>query len=217
MAALSLAGVVIIGQELANGGAAVSGPIEQGQHHLMVDAKRGGQRFRLSADELLEGVFAPVGVAAIRGLLLDHLLLLFSAGGGLAGLGLGSLVLHDVRWGLHPDIAHRVETLPPGPSGDLGELAVREQSGGHAVVLAELGEEDRAYGDVDANAERVGTADDLEEALLGQLLDQQTVFRKQARVMDPDAAHDVAAQVLTDGGVEPEVPDGFSHQILLGL
>ena len=56
-----------------------------------------------------------------------------------------------------------------------------------AVELAQLREQHRADRDVDADAQRVGAADHLEQALLRELLDQQPVLRQQPGVVQADA------------------------------
>ncbi len=74
-----------------------------------------------------------------------------------------------------------VEALAPGAPGDLLEVAHAEDGRLLAVVLAELREEHRADGDVHADAERVGPADDREQALLRELLDEEAVLGRAAR------------------------------------
>ncbi len=188
-------------------------PVEQAHHHLVVDPEVRPQRFGLAADELVERVLRPVGVAPLGLLLLDDLLL----AGGRGGLLVVSLVLHDVRWRLDPHVAAVVESLAPGPPGDLRELPVRQDAHAGAVVLAQLREQHRPDRHVDADAERVGPADDLEQTVLGELLDEQAVLRQQAGVVHTDAGRDVAPQVLADRGVEAEVAERVSHRLLLGL
>jgi hypothetical protein len=80
----------------------------------------------------------------------------------LTGL-LESLVLDDPVGRLHDDEPLLVESLPARAPRDLVEVAHRHDLDLLAVVLAELREEHGADRDVDAHAERVGAADDLEE------------------------------------------------------
>ena len=63
-------------------------------------------------------------------------------------------------------------------------------------------EQDRPDRDVHADAERVGAADDLEEPLLRELLDEQPVAREEPGVVDADAEREDAPQLLAVGGVE---------------
>jgi len=70
--------------------------------------------------------------------------------------------------------------------------ARRQQPGAGAVVLAQLGEQHGADRDVDADAERVGAADDLEQALLREPLDEQAVLGEHPGVVHADAVPDEA-------------------------
>ena len=54
-------------------------------------------------------------------------------------------------------------------------------------------------GHVDADAERVGTADDGQQALLRQALDQQTIARQHASMVHADAAAEQALEDLAEG------------------
>jgi hypothetical protein len=104
-------------------------------------------------------------------------------------------------------VALVVEAPSARPSGDLLELPVGEEPGGRAVVLAELGEQHSADRHVDAHAERVGPADHLEQAGLGQLLHEQPVAGEQPGMVQSDPVADEAPQVLADRGVEAEAAD----------
>ena len=95
-----------------------------------------------------------------------------------------------------------VEALAARAPADLLEVADAEDRRLLAVELAELREEHRADRDVHADAERVGAADDLEEALLRELLDEQAVLGKEARVMDADAVPHEALDLLAVRAVE---------------
>ena len=103
----------------------------------------------------------------------------------------------------------------PGPARDLLELSHGQHPDLAAVVLAELGEQHRADRDVDADPEGVGPADQLQQPLLGELLDEQPVLGEQAGVVDTDAGFDEPAKVLSDRGVEAEAADRFAHRFLL--
>src|SRR6185295_7159616 len=99
----------------------------------------------------------------------------------------GALALDHRLVRLRHHATLRVEALSPGAAGDLLEVAHLEHRDLLAVELGELGEQYGADRDVDADAERVGAADELEEALLSQLLDEQTVLGQEPRVVDADA------------------------------
>ena len=92
--------------------------------------------------------------------------------GVVARLGQGPLVVDDVLRGLHDHAAGPVVAGPAGPARDLVELTGRQQPGGGPVVLGQRGEQHRPDGDVDADAEGVGAADDLQQAVLGQAFHQ---------------------------------------------
>ena len=62
-------------------------------------------------------------------------------------------------------------------------------------------------GRVDAHAQRVRPADDLKPALLRELLDEDAVFREQARVMDADGVLEPLAHSRPVGAAEPEALD----------
>ena len=85
----------------------------------------------------------------------------------------------------HP--APVVEALAPGTSSDLVKIPRAEQRRFLPVELAQSGEEDGTDRHIDPDAQRIGAADDFQQTLLCQLLDQHAVLRQQARVMQPDA------------------------------
>ena len=66
---------------------------------------------------------------------------------------------------------------------------------------------DRADRDVDADAERVGAADDLQQPGLGQRLDEPAVARQHAGVMHADADAYELRQRLAERRGEPEVAE----------
>ena len=119
----------------------------------------------------------------------------------------GPLVLDHVLGCLHHDVADRVEARPAGAAGDLVELALLEDPLAGAVVLRQPGEEHRPDRHVDADAQGVGAADDAQQALLGQLLDQAPVARQHPGVVHPDARRAAAGQGPAEAGAEAEVAD----------
>ena len=76
-----------------------------------------------------------------------------------------------------------------------------------AVELAQPGEHHGADRDVDADAQRVGAADHLEQAELRELLDQHAVLRQQAGVVQADAVPEPLAHVGAVGAAELEAGD----------
>ena len=212
VATLTLAGLVVVGQQATDVAAAVARAVEHRHHHLMVHVKVRPQLLRLAVDEFVEHVPVPGRVVAVRCLLLDDLLA--SAG---IGLFLRSQVLHHVLGSLHPHVTTVIESLASGASGDLRELAVRQNADRYAVVLAELGEQHRPDRHVHPDTECVGAADDLQQTVLRQFLDEQPILGEQACVVHADAGGDEPFEVLADRRVEAEVADRFAHQTLLGL
>ena len=121
-------------------------------------------------DQPLERVQVPVDEVVLGGLAFDDLLAV--AGGLLAQ----PEILDDVLRRLDDDETDVVEALAPGAAGDLVEVADAEVRCLLAVELAQPREEDRADGHVDAGAERVRSADHLQQSRLCQLLDQHAYF-----------------------------------------
>src|SRR6185369_415745 len=117
------------------------------------------------------------------------------------------------RFGDHAPLV--VEPFPAGPSGDLLEVADRENGRFLAVEFGEAGEENGADGDVDADAQRIGAADDPEQALLRELLHEQAVFGEQTRVVDADAEGEEAAELLAVRRVEAEAGDRVADLVAL--
>src|SRR6478609_7330867 len=96
---------------------------------------------------------------------------------------------------------------PARPAGDLVELPRGQQPGAPAVVLAQRGEQHGADGHVDADAEGVGAADDLQQAGLGELFHQPPVFGQHPGVVDPDAVPDQPGQRPAEARREAEFAD----------
>ena len=178
--------------------------LQQRQQHAVRHREARLQRLGRALDQALEGLPIPVHVALLRRLLHHHLL---------AGrLLLAELqVLDDVLGRLRDDGAAIVEALASGASGDLVEVAHAQDRGLLAVVLAELREEHRANRNVDAHAQRVGAADDLEQALLRQLLDEQAILRQEPGVVQSDAVANEALKLLRIGRIELHV-DQFARR-----
>src|ERR687883_143343 len=84
------------------------------------------------------------------------------------------------------------------------EIPRRQDGRFVAAVFAELGEEDRTDGHVHADAQRVRSADDLEQSLLRQFFHQNPVLGQKSRVMQSDALTYPALEVGTIGTGKPE-------------
>jgi hypothetical protein len=203
--------VVVAEQQPACVGVGVARAVEQLQQHRRRHPELRGQLLGLGRHQAVEGLVAPV----------DRPL-----GGLLAAVGaallrvvpdLGErLVVRDVVLGrLDDDVAGGVVAGPPRAPGDLVELARLEVPGGRAVVLGQRGDEHRADGHVDADAEGVGAADDLEQPGLGELLDQPPVLRQHPRVVDADAVPHQARQRRPEPGGEAEVAERLGDAVLV--
>ena len=177
----------------------------------MADHEAGLQWLGVGRHQPLEGRLAP-GHEAVRWLLAHHLAALL---GIVTGLGQRPLVLHDMLGCLHDHGACRVEAGPARPAGDLVELARLQQPGFGPVVLGQRGEQHGADRHVDADAEGIGAADDLEQARLGQRLHQPPVAGQHARVVHADAVPDQPRQRLAEARGEPEVADQAGDRVLL--
>ena len=105
-------------------------------------------------------------------------------------LGLELLVDH------HDDDTPVVETTPTGPTRHLDVLARRERPEFFAVKLADVVEDDRLGRHVEADRERLGRKEHLDQALLEENLDDLLENRQQAAVVDSDAAFEERQQAL---------------------
>ena len=121
----------------------------------------------------------------------------------------GALILDDMFGGLANDAAFGIEAAPSSAPGDLFEVADSKQCLPGAVVLRELREQDSANRNVDADSQRICSADHLQQACLREFLDEAPVFGQQARVVQADAVPQDAAQILSVRRIEAEVADGF--------
>ena len=154
----------------------------------------------------------PVRVAHLGRLLADELLLLRGIAGGLR---VDAQVLDHVLGRLHDDAAALVEALSACAPADLAEVAHAEDAGLLTVELAELREQDRSNGDVHADAERVGARDHLEQALLREPLDEQSILGQEPRVVEADSVPHEARDLLAIGRVEAEAEELGVDRLLL--
>ena len=209
MRLLGLGRFVAVADQLLHRAAAVAFAAQHVQQHPVRDLEAGGQPLRLGGDQAGEGVLVPVDEVLLRRLALHDLLAVPRR------LLLELEVLDDVlgRLGHHP--AAVVEALAPGAPADLVEIARAQDAGLLAVELAEPREQHGADRHVDADAERVGAADDLEQALLRQLLDQHAVLRQQAGVVEADAVLEPLPDVRAVGAGELEAFERAADGVLL--
>ncbi len=212
VAVLLRAGVVVGAQQVLEVLVAVAGAGDDVEQHRVGHAELRAHRLRLGDGEALVGLLRPGDLAVADGLQAQLLQLLRVGAGALTQAPVLDLVLR----GLDDDGALRVVAGTPGAAGDLVELTRLEDALAGAVELRQPGHEHRADGHVDADAEGVGAADDLEQAGLGEALDEAAVLRQHARVVDADAATQQPRQGLAVGGGEAEVAD-LGDDPLLGL
>ncbi len=107
-------------------------------------------------------------------------------------------IFDNVLGSLGNDVAQIVKPFPSGAAADLVKIARAEDGGFVTVIFAEACEENRADGHVDADAEGVGAANDLEQAALGETLDEDAIFGQETGVMQADA---VAQPALDLGSI----------------
>ena len=197
-------GLVAVVDEAAHLAASVGVARQHLEQHAVRDLEARDERFGGRGLEALEGFFVPAD-GAFGGALFDELLLSRRIGGGFL---LGAEVFNHPLGGLDDDMADVVVALAAGAARDLPEVAHGERGGLGAAVFPELGENDGAERDVDADAEGVGAADDLEQALLRELLDEDAIAREEAGVVDADAVAEPAFQFLAVGTGETRALEG---------
>ena len=118
---------------------------------------------------------------------------------------------------LGDDHALGVKARATGATGDLVELTGAQATHLVAVELGERGEDHGVDGYVNADAECVGAADDGQQALLRQALDQQAIARQHAGVVHADAASEQALEDLAKGCREARAFGGFLNSLALLL
>ena len=183
--------------------------LEHIHERAMVELEAAAHGLGAAVHEAEEDLLVPGDVALLWRLGLVDFDLLSAA----VGLGLTLAVLDHMFGRLTDNPAAVVEAFAPCAAGDLLEVADREDGHLLAVELAELGEDDGADGDVDADAERVGAGDDLEESGLGEALDEEAILGEQAGVVDADAGGDEAAERGAEGAVEAEAGELFADAV----
>ena len=202
-------GSCAVADQPPHGAAAVAAPAQHVEQHPVRHLEARHELLGRRADQPLERVEVPVDEVVLGRLALDDLL-------AVAGRLLAQAdVLDHVLRRLHDHVAAVVEALAAGAAGDLVEVARREERRLPAVELAQPREEHGADRHVDAGAERVGAADDLEQAELRELLDQHAVLRQQARVVQADAVPQPLADVGAVRAREVEVGDARRDRLLL--
>src|SRR4029077_774630 len=146
----------------------------------------------------------PVHISLLRGLFSHDA---FELDRVSARLLLQAPVLDDVLGGLRDDIPSLVETFASGPAANLLKLAHAQDGRLFAVVLAEAREQDGSNRDVYADAKRVGAADDGEQPLLREALDEQPILRQETRVVQTNSVRKKALHLFAERRIEPHAPE----------
>ena len=176
-------------------GTGVAALLDHANHHGVRDAQARLERLGLRLDQALKGLLVP-GDKALGGLFLFNLTELL---GIVARFGHKLGVLDLVLGCLGNYHALGIEARAAGATGYLMELAGAQTTHLVAIELGECGEDHGVDGHVDADAECVGAADDGQQALLCQALDQQAIARQHTGVVHADAASKQAFENLTKG------------------
>ena len=195
--------------QVAHGGASVAGPAQDVEQHSVRHLEPRHQPFRWRRNQPFEGLLVPRHEVLLRRLALHDLL-----PADLRFL-LQFQVLDDVLRRLRDDPAAVIEALAPGAPGDLVEIARGEDADFLAAELAELREEHRADRHVDADAERIGPADDLEQSLLRELFDEDAILWQEPGVVQTDAVPQPLLDLRTVGAAELETLDRARYRGLL--
>ncbi len=181
-------------------GVARAGAIDVEQHRVG-DLEAGAQRLGLGGDEPVERGPAP-GHEALRRLLAHHLAALLRV---VARLGEQPSRSRSRAPGPARRPARRCRTRPGPPARRSGgtpgpaAAACRRPSYLTSAVNSTV-----RIGTLMPDAEGVGAADDLEQAGLGQLLDQAPVLGQHAGVVHADAVAHQPGQGPAEAGGEPE-------------
>src|SRR5690606_3849827 len=95
------------------------------------------------------------------------------------------------------------------------ELASLEQPLPAPVELDQTREQDGPDRHIDTDPESVRAADDLEQPVLGELLDEPPVLREHPRMMDADTVADEPGEGAAKPGAEPETADPLGDRVPL--
>ena len=154
--------------EVVYAGSGIAALLDHANHHGVRDAQARLERLGLRLDQALKGLLVP-GDKALGGLFLFNLTEFFGVVARFGHkLGVFDLVLR--RLGNYHTLG--VKARAAGATGNLVELAGAQTTHLVTVELGERGEHHGVDGHVDADAERVGAADDGQQALLRQALNQ---------------------------------------------
>ena len=194
-------------------GSGIAALLDHANHHGVCDAQARLERLGLRLDQALKGLLVP-GDKALGGLFLFNLTELF---GVVARFGHKLGILDLVLGCLGNHHALGIKARAAGATGNLVELAGAQTTHLVAIELGERGEHHGVDGYVDADAERIGAADDGQQALLRQALDQQAIARQHASMVHADAASKQALENLAKGRREARAFGSFLNGLALLL
>ena len=206
-------GLVVVPHQSRECGDRVAGAGDDIEDHRVVDPHPGLEGLGLGGDELVEGRLGPHDLPGGRLDLLDPL----DLHRVVTGFGQAAGVLDQVLGGLHDHFTAGVVAGPSGPPGDLVELPGLEDPLAGPVELGELGEEHGPDRHVDADAEGVGAADDLEQAGLRELFHDAAISGEHPGVVNADSPAQQPSQRATETGGKAHTgqPLGDSGLLLL--
>ena len=199
--------------EVVYAGSGIAALLDHANHHGVCDAQARLERLGLRLDQALKGLLVP-GDKALGGLFLFNLTELF---GVVARFGHKLGILDLVLGCLGNHHALGIKARAAGATGNLVELAGAQTTHLVAIELGERGEHHGVDGYVDADAERIGAADDGQQALLRQALDQQAIARQHASMVHADAASKQALENLAKGRREARAFGSFLNGLALLL
>ena len=179
----------------------------------MGDAQTRREFFGLRFNEVVEGLLAPIHEALGRFLLFDTAQLLLVA----AGLHHGFVVLDFMLGCLGKHAAFAIEARTARATGDLMELARTKTAHFIAVEFRELRENHSMDGHVDAHAQRVGTTNHRQKALLGELFDKQAIARQHARMVHAHTETEQALERFAERGGKRRALHGLLDRLALRL
>lgn len=193
--------VMAAADEIPHGATAVGGPAQHIEEHAVGDLEAGDESFRCGGLKARERVEIPADETLLRLPALELLSIPFR-------FFLELQILDDVFGCLGDDPAAVIEALAAGAPGDLVKIASGEDADLLAVEFGEAGKQDGADGDVDTDAEGVGSADDFEQAALGELFDEHAVLGEKPGVVEADAVAEPALDLGAVGAGELEALNG---------
>ena len=194
-------------------GTGIAALLDHANHHGVRDAQARLERLGLRLNQALKGLLVP-GDKALGGLLLFNLTEFF---GVVARFGHKLGILDLVLGCLGNHHALGIKARAAGATGNLVELAGAQTTHLVAIELGERGEHHGVDGYVDADAERIGAADDGQQTLLRQALDQQAIARQHASMVHADAAPKQALENLAKGRREARSLGSFLNGLALLL